>query len=171
MNTYVETLYLRASALITDNKIDEALELYHEILSCDPTYGKAHNDLGWIYVTKFSDYTKAESHFTLALKYDPELPYVYLHLGRLYTDKRAYNKALDVLQKGLRISGADVAALYSAMAYVYECQFDYVNAIRFLKLAKMNAGNTDFMEWIKSDKKRVKMKMNTLEKIQVLLVK
>jgi len=171
MDTYVDELYLRASALITENKIDEALPLYHEILSYNPIYGKAHNDLGWIYVTKFDDYVKAESYFILAQKYGPNLPYVYLHLGKLYTDKRAYNKALEILNKGLLVSGADTASLYSSIAYVYERRYDYIKAAHYLKLAKKEAGNVDFMNWVKNDKKRLKMKMNTFEKIQILFAK
>ena len=171
MNTYVEELYLRASALVTENKMDEALALYHEVLNYDPTYGKAHNDLGWIYITKMRDYSKAEYHFNLALKYSPELPFVYLHLGRLYTDKRAYNKALDVLNKGLLVPGADAASLYSHMAFVYECKYDYVKAMHFLKLAKREVGNLDYLKWIKEDRKRVKMKMSMLDKARVLLAR
>ena len=40
-----------------------------DAVSMEPTYGKAHNHLGWFYMYHLDDYVKAESHLKLALKY------------------------------------------------------------------------------------------------------
>ena len=168
MNTYVEELYLKASALVNEDKMDVALNMYHELLSYDPAYAKAHNDLGWIYKTRVLDFAKAEYHFNLALKCNPDLPYSYIHLGRLYTDKRAFNSALEILNKGLTVPGADLASIYSHIAYVYECKHEYLRSLKYLALARKEAGNLDFMKWIKEDRKRVKLKMNPYDRFKAV---
>ena len=52
----------------------------------EPTFGKAHNHMGWLYLYQFNDVEMAETHLNLALKYAPKDGAPYIHMASLYFD-------------------------------------------------------------------------------------
>jgi len=63
-----EDLFQLADRDIKDGYIERGHESLINILKDNPSFGKAHNHLGWMYETKFQDYVKAEEHYKKALE-------------------------------------------------------------------------------------------------------
>lgn len=165
----VDVLFAMADAAIAENRIDEGKALLDEILMIDPKYGRAYNHLGWFYVAKVENTARAEEFFNLALKYSPDYPAVYINLGRLYFQLRRYPEAVAILNRALEVPGADFAAVYDVLSGVYERKGEYREAYRCLKKAHTDATNTPYLNYIKSEMKRVRGRLNPLEVLSVFL--
>lgn len=91
--SYVENLFLKADTSISEGKIPEGKEPLEELLQQYPDYGRAHNHLGWVYCTKYSNYDKGEYHYKLAMKFTPKYPLSYLNYTYLLVEVARYQEA------------------------------------------------------------------------------
>ena len=71
METFrLENYILRAESAFEKNEYLEGMNFSENALGIEPTYAKAHNHMGWFYLYPLEDWSKAEKHLKLALKYD-----------------------------------------------------------------------------------------------------
>ena len=147
-----------ADMAIVEGRLDEGKSMLDEILLIDPAYGRAHNHLGWFYAAKLEKFDRAKEHFELALKFSPDYPAVYLNLGRLYMQIGEFDKGIDLLNRGLNIPGIDKATVYDLLSGIYESRGELRLALMNAKLAWKEAGNTEYMNYLKGSVKRIRAK-------------
>ncbi len=131
--------FFEADLLIKENRIGEALRLLNEIITEIPDYGRAHNHIGWIYETKYSDYSRAEKHYKAALEFNPEYVAIYYNFAILLSTLNKYDELEALLQKALQVPGINKATIYNeygimqeAQGKYHEAMESYRNYIRFL---------------------------------------
>jgi tetratricopeptide (TPR) repeat protein len=128
-------MFSEADLLISENRISDAVKLLTEILVEEPTFGKAHNHLGWIYETKHRDYKKAEEHYKLALKYTPNYVATYYNYALVLSTQQRWEDLDKLLIEALKIPEINKATVNNEYAIMYEYQGKYPEAIECYKKA------------------------------------
>lgn len=168
----VENLFLEVSRAIDERDILSAKKLLEEILLIDPGYGRAHNHLGWIYETKVKDFEKAQRHYELAIKFCNETyPVTYVNYGYLLIEFGQLDKATQIIEAGLQITGADKATLTYQKGKIAEYNSNYISAYNLYKTSTLLSFNNDFQAFLKNELARVQSKMNIWEKLQIRFLK
>lgn len=166
--SYAENLFLKADTLISDGKIPEGKELLEELLQQYPDYGRAHNHLGWIYCTKYSNYEKGENHYKLAMKFAPKYPPSYLNYTYLLVEVARHQEAKILIEYTLNtIEGIDKASFYCELGRIYEIEKNYLESYKYYVAARDGATNPVFIDNMNVNLNRLKNKMSTFEKIKL----
>ena len=164
MNTHSEGLYLEAEADIKNNNFAEAFSKYESILYEEPDSAPAHNSLGWLYKTQFDDYSKAENHFTTAIKCDPLYPHSYFHIAALYMDMERFDELNQHLERCLRIRTIDKSWVYGRYALSEELRQNYDKAVFYFEKAILASQNDEKIKDYRNDIERVEMKREIMIK-------
>lgn len=161
-----EILFLDVNKLIEKNDLSKAYVLLYEILSIDPGYARAHNYLGWIYETQFKDFTKAQRHYELAIKFCPdEYPTSYVNYIYLLLRFDALGEAENMINRALSLPGVDYATLFYQKGRVMEDQFKFGKAHFYYRSAKMRATDADFIRMMELEMDRISHKMSKIERL------
>jgi Tfp pilus assembly protein PilF len=163
-NFLMDEKFFEADELIKENKIAKAQELLLEILSEEPTYAKAHNHLGWIYETKLRDYPKAESHYQLAIKYDPFYTASYYNYAALLSTQKRWPELEKLLNSALQIKEINQATIHNEFGIMYEVQGEFEKAILSYKTAALQSLDMKSIDLYKSsiERCRTKQTLNNL---------
>lgn len=166
MNDYrifeLEEKFMDADNMIKNNYIAEAVRLLNEILAEAPDFGKAHNHLGWIYETKIKDYTKAEEHYKLALKFTPDYAAAYYNYAILLSTLRDYTALENLLNEAMKVKGINYATIYNEFAIMFEAQGKYNEAIKNYKLYIQSSYDNKMIETAAESVKRCERKKELL---------
>jgi tetratricopeptide (TPR) repeat protein len=130
-NHYLELdkLFFRADNDIKDGLIVEAYDTLTYIIEQDTEYGKAYNHLGWIYETKYKDFSKAEECYKLALKYSPEYHAIYINYAILLSTIERFDDLTMLLEKAMQVQGINKSKIWNEYGIMYELQGNYDQAI------------------------------------------
>ncbi len=130
MNQYqLEDQFLYADQLIKENKNAEAIEVLEAIIAEAPDFGKAYNHLGFIFETKYQDYTKAEEHYKLALKFAPNYTSVYYNYAIVLSTLKKWQELEALLIQAETIPSINRATIANEYAIMYEMRGMYDEAI------------------------------------------
>ena len=140
---WIEKYMKDAEILIYENQIDAGLKVLDGLLYEEPGYGSLHNHIGWAYMYYTPYAEKAEEHLKWAIKFAPDYPAPYLHLGALYIRLGRYDEAISILEKGVKVPGANRLAIYECIGQAYELKRDYAKAVRAYKEALVSTAGTD----------------------------
>ena len=170
MNGYndPEDMLFEVDALISQEKIVEAKALLYEVLADYPDYAKAHNHLGWIYHYKMTNYTKAEQHYKLALKYAKDYHSPYGNYAYFLIDKGNYEDMIAFGLQALDVEESDKGTIYNQLGKAYELTSNLEAAYTHYKKAIMHSTAANYIEEMQASLHRVKTKMNFLQKIKFL---
>jgi tetratricopeptide (TPR) repeat protein len=133
MNYRNEELLDNADLLIKEGKFNDAINVLNDILSDDPLFGKAHNHLGYIYETKIRDYTKAEEHYKICLKTNPDYAAVYYNAAILFSTLKKTDELKALLSKAETVPGINRATINNEWAIMYESEGDLDKAIEYYR--------------------------------------
>jgi tetratricopeptide (TPR) repeat protein len=131
----LDEMFFEADALIAEKKVVDAVSLLEGILNEDPSYGKAYNHLGWIYETKYKDYTKAEHFYRKCLEYTPDYPAVYINISVVLSHLGKWEDLDKILGSALKVPGVDKGTIYNEFGIMNELQGKFQNAVDFYKMA------------------------------------
>lgn len=154
----IEDLYYLADKAIDDGNISESRDLLEKILSEDPGYANAHNHLGWLYKYKFADVKRAENHYRLSIKFNPEGSAQYLNLAYLLRDQNRLGELEEVLQAALKVDAVSKVSVYDEIGSLHELRGDYKKAIENYKKAIYLCLNNSTIEDLKKSVERCKIK-------------
>lgn len=130
MNQYqLEDQLLYADQLIKENKNAEAIEVLEAIIAEAPDFGKAYNHLGFIFETKYQDYTKAEELYKLALKFAPNYTAVYYNYAIVLSTLKKWKELEDLLRQAETLPTINRATIANEYAIMYEMRGLYDEAI------------------------------------------
>ena len=104
-------------------------------LAEEPTYGKAHNHLGWFYLFHMDDVEKAEVHLRLALKYARQYSAPYVHMIELLFNAERLEEHAKLVAEAMKIPGVGKSYLYNEMGRNVEMKGRITDAIKFYRLA------------------------------------
>jgi tetratricopeptide (TPR) repeat protein len=88
-----EGYYYKALFLQNTNRLEEAYEVYDEILNLDSTFTFAYFNQGFICLEYLGDYELGIERFKLAIKYNSEYYDAYYNRGLCYENLKQYTKA------------------------------------------------------------------------------
>lgn len=154
----VEEYFLQVEKLIGDGEFTESKRLLVEILEMEPSYGRAHNHLGWIYFTKFDDFERAENHFSLAIKFAPEYPASYINYVYLLNEVNAQDKVKEIISNALQVKGVRRSLLYNELARSDEMNGDFNSALLNYQNALQYAMNKEEVNALRENIERAKSK-------------
>ncbi len=159
----IEAKFLAADEHLEYGDIREAKDMLEEILLDDPTYGRAHNHLGWIYLIKLDDFKRAECHLKMAMRYAPRYPGGYRNYAHfLYTVGR-YDDLLAHVAKTSKIAGMDKANMLRFVGLTHEAKGNFKDAKKVFTETRDQAINEEFLNLASEDLKRIKRKMGWLK--------
>lgn len=164
-NDVLEEMFENADFLIKENKIADAINLLHEILTEAPDFGKAHNHLGWIYETKHKNLPKAEEHYRLAIKFKPDYCATYYNYAILLSTIRNYEELEVLLKKAEQCPGINRATIANEYAIMYESTGRFDEAIAAYKNYITNLFDEKMIDSAAASIQRCKKKKEILSSI------
>lgn len=106
----IASLFQQAVFLRKKGLSDAAIECYNKLLSLNPNYAEAYNNLGVIYADIKRDFDRAIAYYTKAINNNPSLSQAHNNRGLAYRKKNNYEMAIDDYNKAVtanpRNSGA-----------------------------------------------------------------
>lgn len=163
-----EARFLHADTLIERGEIVEAKAVLEELINDEPDYGRAHNHLGWIIRTRFSDFERATYHLRLAVKFAPDYPAGYLNYARILVETGDFDALRKVAEKALKVKGINKVDAYYYMAIAMEVTVGVNEAMKYLKMARDVAVEAEAMKFVNGEIKRLKSRMNAFGRIALL---
>jgi tetratricopeptide (TPR) repeat protein len=158
MESSIEELYLEAEADFKNSAYTEAFRKYETILYEQPDHAPSHNSLGWLYKHQFDDYTKAENHFTTAIKSEPNYPHPYYHYATLLTDQERFADLEKLLKNCLKVAILEKGWVYEKMGIAEEMKLNFEGAIGFYQMAILHSLKDDKIKDYQTDIDRCQLK-------------
>lgn len=165
---YTDRLFIRADELILEGEIAEAKDVLLRILEEDPTYGRAHNHLGWICTHKLVDLERAEMHLKLALKYASGYAASARNYAIYLLEANKLDELIEFVDGHLDKLGADWGMLYALKGNALEIKGQLRAALKSYKRSRIASLDTGFIAKLDEDIDRVKVKMTLLYKFAAL---
>jgi tetratricopeptide (TPR) repeat protein len=113
-------------------------ELYQEgkahldnALALEPTYGKAHNLLGWFYLYHLEDFGNAEVHLKLALKYAKQYSAPYINMIDLLFEAKRLDEHEKLVAEAMKVPGVSKVYLYNELGRNKEVHGKSADAIKY----------------------------------------
>ncbi|MDH5602894.1 MAG: O-linked GlcNAc transferase [Cyclobacteriaceae bacterium] len=136
----------------------EAEQILKEALAEEPTFGMAHNHLGWLYIYYLCDYSLAEMHLRLALKYAPRHRAPYLHMAHVLFESGNLKELEALLLVAESVTAVPRSFLHAHHAKINEVSGRYQKAIARYKLAIRWSTDETEIATLRSDIKRCRKK-------------
>jgi len=130
----LEQYVLDAESAFEQQEYLQGRELLERALEEEPTYGKAHNHLGWLYLFQLNEFEKAETHLKLALKYAAGYSAPYKHMSSLLFDAKRLDEHEKLLQEARKVAGITNSFIYNDLGRNEEVRGRYRHAIKQYKL-------------------------------------
>ena len=162
----IEDLFLEAEKALDEGNHREGKRILEEILAEEPSFGKAHNHLGWLYKTKYQDFKMAERHFKHAIHFDPEYPSTYLNYSFLLRDLNRLNDMEELLQKAIKVQTINKCGIYDEFGSLYELRGEYNKAIKHYRMAIRYCLNDSVLEELRKHIKRCRKKKSIFNRFR-----
>jgi tetratricopeptide (TPR) repeat protein len=134
-------LYL-GDALQAQNKLDEAVQVYRQVLAIDPDNYNAHYDLGNIF--DMQGFTvEALEEFRLSLASNPDQAMVHSQIGRILAETQQFPQAIEELTQAVRLDPANANAHNNLGVVLFQLG-DYAKAAgQFSDAVRIDPDNVD----------------------------
>lgn len=163
----IEELFIRADKAIDKGNIAEGKKMLEMLIQEEPSFGRAHNHLGWIYKTKYNDFEQAEKHYNLAIKFESKYPHSYINYAVLLREMHRFEEARQILKKTLSVPGINKTAVFDEYGSLYELEGKYNLAIKNYKKAISFCLVDSVMEDLKNSIRRCKYKNGLFSKFNL----
>lgn len=144
--------------------LEETIEALTYALAYDGKNAVALCLMGQIYAEKLYDYEKAKEYYAEALAEDIYAFGAYSHYINVLLWNEDLREAEQLIDFALTVKGSDKAFLYAKKGNLYEQLKEYKKALKSLKKAKEYTFNNEFLEVLKGEKNRIKLKMTKKKK-------
>ena len=128
-----DQLFFDGDNKLVQNQTEQAKTDFEKAIEKYPEHGRSHNHLGFLYETKYQDFTKAEEHYKKAIEYAPEYQAGYSNYSRLLSITNKFDELEKLLEKALEIPGANKMRIYNEYAIMYENKGEFDKAIEYYK--------------------------------------
>ncbi len=162
----VESLFIQANRFIDNKNLAEAKSTLEEILLIEPSYGRAHNHLAWIYETELKDIKNATMHYKLAIKFSgKEYPVSYINYIYLLLDIENYQDIKALIAEARQIKEIKQSILFYQEGRVFEAENNFIQAFQLYEKSKKGSFDNGFIQVINLEIQRAYNKMNIFQKI------
>lgn len=120
-------LLFLANIFVQQEKIEDAVKLYEEILNLEPENEAVNTRLGILY-SHLGDFETAETIFRELLDRNPNSYFTLLSLARLLNQKQEVTEAAILYEKALSLNWSKELAF--EIGYLYSSRDEYANALR-----------------------------------------
>jgi tetratricopeptide (TPR) repeat protein len=127
------------AALISLNRLDEAMAYFEKALAINPKYEKVLNNYG-VCLSRKGDYLAAGSYYSQAIAANPGWPFAYLNLAVNQHQRGFPDEAINLVEKALALDPGNGNALNTLGALLME-QGKMEEAIRHFRSAVENKPN------------------------------
>lgn len=141
---YLGHLFEKGKVANKENKIEEAKNIYESILENDPNCIEAWNNLG-VTLCELDQYRKALDAYS-RIKENNRTAKTWYNISLVYYYLRDFEKALNCIQKTLKLNAYDSAAL-DLRGKIQVEQEDYQSAMESFVLAFSTDGEPKFLLW------------------------
>ena len=125
--------YLSAIAAMKTGNLDEARDLFLDVIKKQPNLANAHVNIGIIFIEK-ELLAEAENAFNRALVIDPKNVYALNQLGFLYRQQGNFSKAKESYEKAIALD-SNYAYAHLNLGILYDIyMYDLENAIKHYKI-------------------------------------
>jgi len=156
--SFLDQYILDAERAFSNNELLEGKKILEEVLSIEPTYGKAHNHMAWLYLYHYIDYTKAEVHLKLAMKYTSNYGAPYIHMAELLFQTKRYKELEQLLAKAKLVAGISEPFIFNEFGRIYEVNGKYTKAVNHYKKALLKTLDEQEFLTIRQNIKRCRKK-------------
>jgi len=163
MSSLADQYYIKALDQYPFN-LEEAIENLNYALSHNNEHIGANYLMGKLHQEQLNNLAKAEEYYLTALASNPDDLNVCMDYILLLIILKEYDKANKLINYTNKVKGVDLARTYAYQALVFEYQHDYEKALSLYKEARLEAYNDEYMTYLNSEIKRVKMKRKYVEK-------
>lgn len=160
----IEEMFLEADKAFDNGEHTEGKKMLEQILREEPSFGRAHNHLGWLYKNRYQDNGKAEKHYLLAIKFEPEYTPTYINYAYLLRDEDRLDELETLLNNALKIKGMNKCNVFDEFGSLYELRGDYKNAIGYYKKAITYCLNDKIVTDLQNHIKRCRKKASLFSK-------
>ena len=159
MTTQVLEQYIMdAERAFQDQNYLDGKSYLEEALAIEPTWGKAHNHMGWLYLYHLADWEQAEQHLKLALKYAARYSASYLHMTHLLFESRRFDEMIALLKIAEQVAGVRRSFVYNEYGRIHEVNGRYRKAIKNYRLAVRWAFDEQEIQVIRDNIRRARQK-------------
>lgn len=128
-NERADSFYYYGVALMSNNKLHEAIEAFNNSCKIKENPQSFHN-IGLIY-NLLGDKENAKHFYTRALALPPHNHETYYNLGCIYLEQRLYGEAIELFSKAISLKNDFIPAMYKA-GWIYWLRNDWQKAINSL---------------------------------------
>ncbi len=129
----VDQVYSNAISALNAGSPTSAAEMLETVVTKDPNYKGAWNDLGRAYM-RLREFDKATTAFQKAIELNPSEPYAYNNLGLVYLQQKKYAQATPEFQKQIEINSRDRYA-HGNLGRTYLAMARFDDAAKELEIA------------------------------------
>jgi tetratricopeptide (TPR) repeat protein len=164
MDTYytIEEKYLKAVDKLNYGSTPKSLRMLNDIINTEPTYARAHYQLGLIYYYNMQDYQTAGYHLKLCTELEPAFPDVYEHYLGLLVFLNKGNMLEMVSANALQVPGVDHADVYRLLGMFAEKSNKWAEAAGFYRKALLSARMKKQMEDLQENIERIELKIRSV---------
>jgi len=112
---------------LQQGKNQKAKKAFQQALTLDSSFAKSYYGLGLLAYKK-KNYTKAQEYLQIAVALSPTSTSYLSLLGRTYMKLQLWNKAIDVLNRGVMIKGKKAGFFYSLLSRCYDQTHNYTKS-------------------------------------------
>jgi len=143
--------------------LPEAIEALNYSLSYESENPIALCLMGQIYSEQLGQYEKAKSYFEEALQCDLHAIKIYPHYLNVLLWNDDLKEARKFIDYAFKVKGVDKGMLFYYSALIFEYEELYSEALKELKSGLKHCYNSGYIDFLKSQKERVKLKMKPLK--------
>ncbi|WP_448700186.1 tetratricopeptide repeat protein [Mucilaginibacter sp. AW1-3] len=155
----IEEKYLQAVEEMHYGETPLSLKLLNEILAEDPSFVRAHYQIGKLYYYDLHDYQSAGYHFKLCTDLEPAFPDVYFHYISLLLFLNMERQLNAVGQKAITVPGVNASAIYNLMGLCAEKNRKLKEAMAFYHEGLMLVTANDKKTEIEENISRIRFKV------------
>ncbi len=151
----VQAIFERAQAAANNGALQEAADLYSDVVDADPDHLDAHVGRGRLYLD-LGDYSRAMSDFMVAEEIDDNSPEPQVAIGDLYFHRKDYRKAIEYFDTALKMS-PNHAMAFCRRGISHYYRKNYKEALRDLEKANsLDADIPNIASFISMAKRKAK---------------
>lgn len=155
--TLADQYYLKALDDF-DYNLEEVVENLNYALSYDPEHAGANYLMGKLYMDQFQKFDLAEEYFVASIASEPEnIKTCESYIWLMIRTKR-YKEALKLIKYTHQLAGISTSEIIRLEALVYELKGNYVKSRGLLQEAMKESYDSNYIEFLENELKRVEKK-------------
>ncbi len=124
--------YLNILKLVNEEKQDQAIQSFQQLIAENPEFGKAYGKIAQAYISK-KDTVGAQVYFDKLLSENSNNPYAYYGLAQINLEKEEYDQAIENLKKCIKLDPTFTEAYHLSVGLpaAYAAQNHLDSSIQF----------------------------------------